>query len=75
MHSMRYLCRAGARCVGVKEYNGSIFNPEGIDPKDLEEYKIVNFKIYMIKNVLAMMYPLGDCLIESILLTLLKSQN
>jgi len=42
MHSMRYLCRAGARCVGVKEYNGSIFNPEGIDPKDLEEYKIEN---------------------------------
>jgi len=40
LHSCRYLHRAGAKCVGVIEYNGSISNPEGIDPKDLEDYKL-----------------------------------
>ncbi|CAH1246863.1 GLUD1 [Branchiostoma lanceolatum] len=42
MHSMRYLHRYGAKCVGVLEFDGSIFNPEGIDPKELEEYKLSN---------------------------------
>jgi glutamate dehydrogenase (NAD(P)+) len=40
LHTCRYLTRAGATCVGVAEWDGSIYNPEGIDPKDLEEYKI-----------------------------------
>jgi len=40
MHSCRYLTRAGATCVGVAEYDGSIFNKNGIDPKELEEYKL-----------------------------------
>ena len=41
-HSMRYLARAGAKCIGVQEIDGSIYNKEGIDPLALDEYKLEN---------------------------------
>jgi glutamate dehydrogenase (NAD(P)+) len=40
LHSMRYLTRHGAKCVGVLEWDAAIVNPDGIDPKQLEEYKL-----------------------------------
>ena len=41
LHTMRYLHRFGAKCVGIAEMDGSIWNPKGLDPKELEEYKLV----------------------------------
>merc|ERR1711936_607237 len=40
LHTCRYLTRVGAKCVGIAEWDGSIYNPEGIDPKALEDYKL-----------------------------------
>ncbi|NWW33206.1 DHE3 dehydrogenase, partial [Panurus biarmicus] len=40
LHSMRYLHRFGAKCIAVGEFNGSIWNPDGIDPKELEDFKL-----------------------------------
>lgn len=41
-HSCRYLERAGAKCIGILEHDGSITNPNGIDIVKLLEYKEKN---------------------------------
>ena len=40
LYSMRYLHCFGAKCVAVGESDGSIWNPDGIDPKELEDSKL-----------------------------------
>ncbi|XP_077802547.1 glutamate dehydrogenase 1, mitochondrial isoform X2 [Macaca mulatta] len=40
LHSMRYLHCFGAKCIAVGESNESIWNPDGIDPKELEDFKL-----------------------------------
>jgi Glutamate/Leucine/Phenylalanine/Valine dehydrogenase len=38
-YASKYLTAYGAKLVGVAEWDGSIFEPKGIDPDDLITYK------------------------------------
>ncbi|KAI4457520.1 glutamate dehydrogenase [Holotrichia oblita] len=40
MHTMRFLTRMGAKCIGINEIDANIVNPHGIDFWDLKNYKL-----------------------------------
>lgn len=42
LYSAHFLCKGGAKCVGVIEADGSIYNPDGIDIQALQVYRLVS---------------------------------
>jgi glutamate dehydrogenase (NAD(P)+) len=62
IYSMLHMCDAGAKCVGVLEVDGSIYNKNGIDAKALEAHKKATGSIMGFKG--AQTYKKGSLLEE-----------
>ena len=52
LHTCHYLHRAGARCIGIMEREGNLFNADGIDPKEFENYRLVQCVTFYMQSSL-----------------------
>merc|ERR1719479_281361 len=67
LHTCRYLTRAGAKCIGILEWDGAIVSDKGLDSQDireLEEWKSIHGTITGFPNAKAYEGDKNDLLYE-----------
>lgn len=80
-YSAKYLEEAGAKIIGIAEYNGGIWNENGIDVDDIKRYQIANkgFKGYekgtFIEDTMSLLTYPCDILIPAALENQITMEN